>query len=88
VNVLRFFRDESCGKCVPCRVGSTKAHRMLADLLASGGGPADVGTDVRELVDVLRRTSICGLGQVALGPVSSVLRLAAAPREAGGGHED
>jgi formate dehydrogenase/NADH-quinone oxidoreductase subunit F len=75
VNVLRFFRDESCGKCVPCRVGSAKAHTMLADLLASDGGPASVNTEVRELIDVMRRTSICGLGQVALGPVSSVLRL-------------
>jgi NADH:ubiquinone oxidoreductase subunit F (NADH-binding)/NADH:ubiquinone oxidoreductase subunit E len=81
VNVLRFFRDESCGKCVPCRVGSAKAHRMLADLLADGGGPADVNADVRELIDVMRRTSICGLGQVALGPVSSVLRLAGGGRE-------
>jgi formate dehydrogenase beta subunit len=81
VNVLRFFRDESCGKCVPCRVGSAKAHRMLADLLAVGGGPADVNADVRELIDVMRRTSICGLGQVALGPVSSVLRLAGGGRE-------
>ncbi len=75
VNVLRFFRDESCGKCVPCRVGSAKSHQLLAELLASGGGPADVSADVRELIDVMRRTSICGLGQVALGPVASVLKL-------------
>ena len=75
VNVLRFFRDESCGKCVPCRVGSTKSHLMLTDLLAQGGGPADVNADVRELITVMRRTSICGLGQVALGPVDSVLKL-------------
>ena len=67
-NVLRFFRDESCGKCVPCRVGSTKAHQILVDR-----GPGDL---VPELAEVMRRTSICGLGQVALGPVMSVLRLA------------
>jgi formate dehydrogenase/NADH-quinone oxidoreductase subunit F len=67
VNVLRFFRDESCGKCVPCRVGSTKAHELL-----SNGATAE---DVTELADVMRRTSICGLGQVALGPVMSVKNL-------------
>ncbi|HMI25285.1 MAG TPA: NADH-ubiquinone oxidoreductase-F iron-sulfur binding region domain-containing protein, partial [Streptosporangiaceae bacterium] len=77
VNVLRFFRDESCGKCVPCRVGSAKAHIILDDLLRRGGGPADVNGEVRDLAEVMRRTSICGLGQVALGPVSSVLKLAA-----------
>jgi formate dehydrogenase/NADH-quinone oxidoreductase subunit F len=76
VNVLRFFRDESCGKCVPCRVGSAKAHAILGGVLGAGGGPADVGGDIRDLADVMRRTSICGLGQVALGPVMSVLRLA------------
>jgi formate dehydrogenase beta subunit len=77
-NVLRFFRDESCGKCVPCRVGSTKAHQILAGHLAVGGGPDPrTGLDERitELEQVMRRTSICGLGQVALGPVASVLRL-------------
>jgi NADH:ubiquinone oxidoreductase subunit F (NADH-binding) len=74
-NVLRFFRDESCGKCVPCRVGSTKAHRILTDHLAAGGGSGDVNARVTELEQVMRRTSICGLGQVALGPVASVLRL-------------
>jgi formate dehydrogenase beta subunit len=80
-NVLRFFRDESCGKCVPCRVGSTKAHRILADHLAAGGGPAGLDERITELEQVMRRTSICGLGQVALGPVASVLRLAGSRHE-------
>ena len=61
---------------MPCRVGSTKAHFILDGLLAAGGGPAAVNGEVRDLADVLRRTSICGLGQVALGPVMSVVRLA------------
>jgi formate dehydrogenase beta subunit len=74
-NVLRFFRDESCGKCVPCRVGSTKAHTLLASALA-GGGLDDAGAArLTELEYTIRKTSICGLGQVALGPVISVLRL-------------
>jgi len=85
VNVLRFFRDESCGKCVPCRVGSTKAHVILDGLLSAGGGPGDVNGDVRDLAEVMRRTSICGLGQVALGPVMSVLRLAEEDPAAGHG---
>ncbi len=74
-NVLRFFRDESCGKCVPCRAGSTKAHRILSELLESGGGPGDVDDRILQLEETMRRTSICGLGQVALGPVMSVVRL-------------
>ncbi len=75
-NVLRFFRDESCGKCVPCRVGSTKAHQILSGLLEDGGGPAQVDERVAKLEETMRRTSICGLGQVALGPVMSVVKLA------------
>jgi NADH:ubiquinone oxidoreductase subunit F (NADH-binding)/NADH:ubiquinone oxidoreductase subunit E len=74
-NVLRFFRNESCGKCVPCRVGSAKAHQILSDLLAGGGGVAEVDGRISELEETLRKTSICGLGQVALGPVVSVLKL-------------
>ena len=72
-NVLRFFRNESCGKCVPCRVGSTKAHTILTDLLERGGSAADVDDRIDDLEENLRLTSICGLGQVALGPVASVL---------------
>ena len=41
-NVLRFFRNESCGKCVPCRVGSHKAHTILSDLVEQGKGVGDV----------------------------------------------
>jgi formate dehydrogenase/NADH-quinone oxidoreductase subunit F len=75
VNVLRFFRDESCGKCVPCRVGSSKAHTLLSGVLADGGVSGNMTEQIRQLEEVMRRTSICGLGQVALGPVMSVLRL-------------
>jgi formate dehydrogenase beta subunit len=74
-NVLRFFRDESCGKCVPCRVGSTKAHTILSDLLEQGKGVADVPEEITQLEETLRMTSICGLGQVAMGPLLSVLGL-------------
>jgi NADH:ubiquinone oxidoreductase subunit F (NADH-binding)/NADH:ubiquinone oxidoreductase subunit E len=73
-NVLRFFRDESCGKCVPCRVGSTKAHTLLTSALASGGLDDAGAAQLVELEYAMRKTSICGLGQVALGPVVSVLR--------------
>jgi len=72
-NVLRFFRNESCGKCVPCRAGSTKAHSLLRETL-DGGQPLDRDTILR-LEETMRKTSICGLGQVALGPVVSVLGL-------------
>ncbi len=78
-NVLRFFRNESCGKCVPCRVGSHKAHLMLSDLLARGGDAADVDGRIDQLEETLRLTSICGLGQVALGPVMSVLGMQRIP---------
>jgi len=75
-NVLRFFRNESCGKCVPCRVGSMKAHQILRNAL-DAGRPPDTAERLRltELEEVMRKTSICGLGQVALGPVMSVLAL-------------
>jgi formate dehydrogenase beta subunit len=74
-DVLSFFRNESCGKCVPCRVGSNKAHAILLEVLEQGGSAADVDERIDELEETLRLTSICGLGQVALGPVMSVLRM-------------
>ncbi len=82
-NVLRFFRNESCGKCVPCRVGSNKAHRILTDALERGAGADGIDDRIDRLEETLRLTSICGLGQVALGPVMSVLRLQRTPTSSG-----
>jgi NADH:ubiquinone oxidoreductase subunit F (NADH-binding) len=77
-NVLAFFSNESCGKCVPCRVGSRKAVEMMQAVIA-GAGPDGWERAVEELEETLRLTSICGLGQVALGPVLSVLRMRGTP---------
>jgi NADH:ubiquinone oxidoreductase subunit F (NADH-binding)/NADH:ubiquinone oxidoreductase subunit E len=74
-NVLRFFRNESCGKCVPCRVGSQKAHTILTELVAQGKDVGDVPDEIPQLEETLRMTSICGLGQVALNPFLSVLKV-------------
>ncbi len=79
-NVVRFFRNESCGKCVPCRVGTEKVVAMLEDILAGSGSGGSGGSGARlrellpELEETLGETSICGLGQVALNPLTSALR--------------
>ena len=72
-NVVRFFRNESCGKCVPCRVGSEEAVTLLERLLKEGGRREELDL-LDELADTLEQTSICGLGQVALNPIRSVIR--------------
>lgn len=71
-NVVRFFRNESCGKCVPCRVGSSKAVEILDRVVAGTSGPADLAA-LPALHETLSLSSICGLGQVALVPAISVL---------------
>jgi NADH:ubiquinone oxidoreductase subunit F (NADH-binding)/NADH:ubiquinone oxidoreductase subunit E len=71
LNVVRFFRNESCGKCVPCRVGTEKAVRILED--AESGRAAETGL-MPELADAMAMTSICGLGQAALNPILSAMK--------------
>ena len=73
LNAMQFFRNESCGKCVPCRVGSQKMVEMLDGLDAGRGSPSDLAL-IDELADALRLTSICGLGQVVPAPIASVLK--------------
>jgi NADH:ubiquinone oxidoreductase subunit F (NADH-binding) len=66
-NLTAFFRNESCGKCVPCRIGTEKAVQLIDE-----GRPESLAL-LRELDEALRETSICGLGQLALTPVLSLL---------------
>ena len=72
LSLTKFFRNESCGKCVPCRVGSQKAVELLEQVLA-GQADAQVPALLRALDQTMAQTSICGLGQVALTPAISML---------------
>lgn len=73
LNCVSFYRNESCGKCVPCRLGSQKLVDMLNELLARRLPREKLGL-VQELADAMTVTSICGLGMVAANPVASVLK--------------
>jgi formate dehydrogenase beta subunit len=73
LSATQFYRNESCGKCVPCRVGSQKMVDILAGWSQGKGSPGDMAL-VDELSQALRLTSICGLGQVVPAPIASVLK--------------
>jgi formate dehydrogenase len=69
VNLLKFFRHESCGQCTPCREGTGK----MVELLETDGALDEAA--IRDLEMVMRDASICGLGQAAPNPVSHLLKL-------------
>jgi formate dehydrogenase len=64
---MRFFKDESCGQCTPCRVGTAKALALMA-------APKWDGALLAELSEAMMDASICGLGQAAPNPVLTVLK--------------
>jgi len=66
-NLMRFFEDESCGQCTPCRVGTAKARRLIEQ------ERWDVAL-LTQLSQVMRDASICGLGQAAPNPIDCVLK--------------
>ena len=67
LNLLRFFEDESCGQCTPCRAGTEKAVKLMI-------APHWDEPLLEELTRVMTDASICGLGQAAMNPVKQVLR--------------
>ena len=77
LNAVRFYRNESCGKCVPCRVGSQKMADMLTRWTQGGVAEPQYRADLAlldELSQAMSLTSICGLGQIVPAPIQSVLK--------------
>jgi len=79
--IARFFRDESCGQCVPCRVGTQRQEELLSRLETGGKGEASLLAD---LGSVMRDASICGLGQTASSAVESAFARGLVSYDGGG----
>ncbi len=77
VDVAKYFMDfcmsESCGKCIPCRVGTYQMNELLAKITRFEATQKDIAM-IEELCDLMKNTSLCGLGQSAPNPVLSTLR--------------
>jgi NADH-quinone oxidoreductase subunit F len=72
LRIAEFFRDESCGQCVPCRVGTVRQEEALKRLAAARPHEDELRT-LAELAQVMRDASICGLGQTAANAVASAI---------------
>jgi NADH-quinone oxidoreductase subunit F len=70
---LTFTQDESCGKCVPCRIGTHTMLQILARITSGEGKEGDV-EQLLELSEDIKGSSLCGLGQTAPNPVLSTVR--------------
>ena len=70
---LSFLRDESCGQCTFCRIGTTRMYEILDKLCKGKGRPADLD-ELRELAGLTSQGSICGLGRTAPNPVLTTMR--------------
>jgi bidirectional [NiFe] hydrogenase diaphorase subunit len=77
VDVAKYFmdfcRDESCGKCIPCRVGTVQLYNLL-DRITRGEAESKDLVTLEHLADMVKSTSLCGLGQSAPNPIFSTLR--------------
>ena len=70
---LEFLQDESCGKCVPCRLGIDRMLEIVTDITEGRGRPDQLDL-LEELADTVSQTALCGLGKTAPNPVLSTLR--------------
>jgi bidirectional [NiFe] hydrogenase diaphorase subunit len=70
---MQFCMDESCGKCIPCRAGTVEMYRLLTKIVERKATLKDL-EQLEELCDLVKQTSLCGLGQTAPNPVLSTFR--------------
>ncbi|HMN11278.1 MAG TPA: NADH-ubiquinone oxidoreductase-F iron-sulfur binding region domain-containing protein, partial [Bellilinea sp.] len=70
--LLQFFRNESCGKCFPCRIGTQRSYEILEEI-AQGRGTEQSLKDLLTLADHMYGLSNCGLGQTAGTPLKDIL---------------
>ena len=70
---LNFLQDESCGKCVPCRLGVDRMLEIITAITEGRGRPEDIAL-LKDLAETVQETSLCGLGKTAPNPVLSTLR--------------
>ncbi len=75
LRIAEFFRNETCGQCVPCRVGVVRQHEVLLPLLAGGHLADSKVALIDEMAMAMQDASICGLGHTASGAVQSAIRL-------------
>jgi len=73
LRIAAFFRDESCGQCVPCRVGTVRQEEALHRLLSANGSREKELALLAELELVMKDASICGLGQTAASAIMSAI---------------
>jgi bidirectional [NiFe] hydrogenase diaphorase subunit len=69
---MEFCREESCGKCIPCRAGTVQMYELLSKLIAGEASEHDL-EKLKALCQMVKETSLCGLGQSAPNPILSTL---------------
>ncbi len=73
--ITEFFKSESCGQCVPCRVGTTRQHEVIVEMGVRGSLSEERNTLIDDMALAMADASICGLGHTAAGAVQSAIRL-------------
>jgi NADH:ubiquinone oxidoreductase subunit F (NADH-binding) len=73
-NILGFFKHESCGKCTPCRIGTTQLHRAMQKINSGTEDASIILNKMLKEAELMKATSLCPLGQSPIMPLSSAMK--------------